>query len=119
MRENFVYMPRDGHCLFTCLLHILICLIYLQSFEKVTISTKEIFLIPKTGSIYQVHLVKNQMRLRIGQNSYGCHILNSEFITGETKLRSTNPETPKNWLFISNCFELPSEWLKKYLLHSA
>ena len=83
MRENFVYMPRDGHCLFTCLLHILICLIYLQSFEKVTISTKEIFLIPKTGSIYQVHLVKNQMRLRIGQNSYGCHILNSEFITGE------------------------------------
>ena len=28
--------------------------------------------------------------------------------TGEKKLRITNPETPKDRLFISNCFELPS-----------
>ena len=42
--EGF-YMPRDGHCLFTCLFHILICLTYLQSFEKVTISVREVFLI--------------------------------------------------------------------------
>ena len=31
-------------------------------------------------------------------------------ITGEKKLRSTNPETTKDQLFISNCFELPSDW---------
>ena len=67
MRGNFVYMPRNGHCLFTCLLHILICLIYLQSFEKVTINTREIFLIPK-------------------QNSYDCNILNSEFITNNVQI---------------------------------
>ena len=25
----------------------------------------------------------------------------------------TNPETPQNQLFISNCFELPSDWLSQ------
>jgi hypothetical protein len=28
--------------------------------------------------------------------------------TGKKSFRSTNPETPKDRLFISNCFELPS-----------
>ena len=28
-------------------------------------------------------------------------------------LRSTNPETRKAWLFINNCFELPSDWLSQ------
>ena len=31
-----------------------------------------------------------------------------------TILRSTNPATPKARLFISNCFELPSDWLLSY-----
>ena len=36
--------------------------------------------------------------------------------TGKKKLRSTNPETTKARLFISNCFELPSYWLPKWLI---
>ena len=30
-------------------------------------------------------------------------------------LRSTNPETPQAGLFISNCSELPSDWLSQWL----
>ena len=29
------------------------------------------------------------------------------------KITSTNPETPKDQLFISNCFQLPSDWLSQ------
>lgn len=89
MREKLVFMPRDGHCLFTCLLHILICLIYLQSFEKVTISTREIFLIPTTGSIDQVHLVKNQSKAKFIRWPHP----KSEFITN-------NVQKSSGWLLL-------------------
>ena len=46
-----------------------------------------------------------------------CH---KQLINNKTKrkyrwkiLRSTNPETSKDQLFISNCFELPSDWLSQ------
>ena len=41
-------------------------------------------------------------------------ILITEYLIYRWKiLRSTNPEIPKVQLFISNCFELPSDWLSQ------
>ena len=33
--------------------------------------------------------------------------------TVEKNSSSTNPESPRDRLFISNCFELPSDWLSQ------
>ena len=54
----------------------------------------------------------------INPDSYSysiCKLDDHEFYAGKNVLRSTNPETPKDQLFISNCFELLSDWLSQLI----